>query len=1073
MANIKDFVVKQGIVAEGVATSNSTATGALIVGGGAGIGGNVNIGGSIKRTGDFTGGTFQQGAQFVLSDAILTDSLTSGRVGWGIVNYFGSTQLDTVSADATYTNATSIYIKGAPQAVPGGNLTIEKNWALYATSGSFYIGETAGSTSTAAGQALQVAGGISFGNGLYGSGGGSLFGYYEIDGSQVLTKATQNVGLAEFPDGILISTSTQAVSTDTGALVLSNGGGAGIAGNVYVGGYLAVLTTGTFLGVENATSTSTGALRLEGGLGVGQDLYAKNGIFVSGNNSTSTIGGNSVQITNNGGLGVSGSALIQGLVYLENTLDSTSVDTGALVVRGGVGIAKNLTVDSVSVVDTTAATDETSGALTVAGGVGIAKNLVIGATDSSTGTTATNALVVAGGAYVGQDLTVKGMAVIEGDLLLLGQGTQVTINSTNTYIVDPVIEIGGGPDGTALTVPDVYDKGLLIHYQNASSSTDWRAFLGFENTTERFIFKQDVEPGIGGDDPWGDYYNSGTWSTLEAGSLVLRNNLDVTGTAEIDGETTFANTVTLTSAAFTLTQIADNALQVPDGGIGTKYLYISESAWIQNAEVLTTGTVNNNIGGIFTNTFSFVNLTESNSTDTGAVTVAGGVGIGGNLYVGGNEVLTGTLSVLDETQSVDTSTGAVVVAGGVGVGKNLNVGGTVKVTDSTESTGTDNGALVIAGGAGIAGDVYVGGLVVANSTMTVDTLVVTSTEDSTATNNGAAVIAGGLGVGKTINADRINVQTASVNSGTSSTSTYTGDLVVAGGVGIGENLHVGNNVRIYSTDTASTTQTGALIVEGGAGIGRDVFVGGKITRTGFLATAQMSTLGAGLSLTTSTFFDEYSSGTPNFAAIYSVGRPTIATQFTPTWVNAATFYIDNAPAFSGGSSADNSWALYVNQGAVKVASGATNSETTNSGALQVVGGVGIGGNLTVGGQVKGTTVKVGSNLISSPGITGKSDSTPVVIDTYVGNDFTTAKYLIQVNDLGTPNLFHVCELMVTYDGSAATSGVYISQYGIITNTGELGTFDVTYSLGDINVVFTPNYTPVSMSIRAIRMAIIT
>jgi hypothetical protein len=67
----------------------------------------------------------------------------------------------------------------------------------------------------------------------------------------------------------------------------------------------------------------------------------------------------------------------------------------------------------------------------------------------------------------------------------------------------------------------------------------------------------------------------------------------------------------------------------------------------------------------------------------------------------------------------------------------------------------------------------------------------------------------------------------------------------------------------------------------------------------------------------------------------------------------------------------------------------------------------------------------------------------------------------------------VVELMVTYDGSNATSGVYISQYGIITNTGELGTFDVTYNTGNINVIFTPNYTPVSMNLRALRMAIVT
>jgi hypothetical protein len=141
--------------------------------------------------------------------------------------------------------------------------------------------------------------------------------------------------------------------------------------------------------------------------------------------------------------------------------------------------------------------------------------------------------------------------------------------------------------------------------------------------------------------------------------------------------------------------------------------------------------------------------------------------------------------------------------------------------------------------------------------------------------------------------------------------------------------------------------------------------------------------------------------------------------------------------------------------------------------LQVAGGVGIGGNLTVGGDVKGTALIVTDNKISSVVVTGKNTDTAVTIDTYIGNEFTTAKYLVQVVDLGTPNKFHVVELMVTYDGAGSTSGVYISQYGIITNTGELGSFDVTYNAGNINVIFTPNYTPVSMNIRALRMAIVT
>jgi hypothetical protein len=277
-----------------------------------------------------------------------------------------------------------------------------------------------------------------------------------------------------------------------------------------------------------------------------------------------------------------------------------------------------------------------------------------------------------------------------------------------------------------------------------------------------------------------------------------------------------------------------------------------------------------------------------------------------------------------------------------------------------------------------------------------------------------------------------------------------------------------------STETAINTTTGALIVQGGVAVVEDMFVAGRITRSGTVSTNAINKAGVGLSLSTSTYIDAGSMGAnAGFAAIHSVGRPTIIGSLNPNYDDAATLYIDGQPLFTGGATASSAWALFIANGNVKVGSNTNNNGTTSSGALQVSGGVGVGGNLTAGGTVKGLAVKVDDNLITSPKITGKSTNAPVLIDTYVGNEFTTAKYLVQVVDIDSPNKFHVVELMVTYDGSGASSGVYISQYGIITNTGELGSFDVSYNAGDIQIVFTPNYTPVSMSIRAVRFAIVT
>lgn len=63
-------------------------------------------------------------------------------------------------------------------------------------------------------------------------------------------------------------------------------------------------------------------------------------------------------------------------------------------------------------------------------------------------------------------------------------------------------------------------------------------------------------------------------------------------------------------------------------------------------------------------------------------------------------------SFTDTTQSTSTSTGAMILAGGVGIAKNLWVGGTGNFADTTASTSSTTGALIVAGGIGAAKDSY-------------------------------------------------------------------------------------------------------------------------------------------------------------------------------------------------------------------------------------------------------------------------------------------------------------------------------------------------------------------------------
>lgn len=73
------------------------------------------------------------------------------------------------------------------------------------------------------------------------------------------------------------------------------------------------------------------------------------------------------------------------------------------------------------------------------------------------------------------DLTLSGNLVVNG--------TTTTVNSTTTRIVDPVVELGGGVNGAALTTADGKDRGLLLHYAQSPAGTSGSR-VGFNGTSQ-------------------------------------------------------------------------------------------------------------------------------------------------------------------------------------------------------------------------------------------------------------------------------------------------------------------------------------------------------------------------------------------------------------------------------------------------------------------------------------------------------------------------------------------------------------------------------------------------------------
>jgi hypothetical protein len=139
-------------------------------------------------------------------------------------------------------------------------------------------------------------------------------------------------GVITVTGAVIIRNTATSTSTTTGALIVT--GGVGIGGNLNIGGVITATTatlSGTVLvtSTSTASSTTTGALQVVGGAGIRGDLYVGGSIYQNG-----------VQVGfGNSNISSSGTT---STFLIDNFTKSTGTNTGALQVRGGVGIGGSL-----------------------------------------------------------------------------------------------------------------------------------------------------------------------------------------------------------------------------------------------------------------------------------------------------------------------------------------------------------------------------------------------------------------------------------------------------------------------------------------------------------------------------------------------------------------------------------------------------------------------------------------------------------------------------------------------------------------------------------------------------------
>lgn len=637
-------------------SSFDSTTGAIVVTGGVGIGGSLNVGTGIFGNSLGIGNSAGNGGLASFTVASNGEMATSSNSAV-LIGFESST--------------------GSFRTV--GGISVGNN---------LYVGSANNSSNTNTG-AVRIAGGVGIGANLY---VGDMLGVAQVTiganapngGSPCVAVSTTgvititnnfsgNINTSNYSirtdGGILangnvrISAIDQANSTTTGSFITA--GGAGIGGNLYVGGNTVYTSiTGTFAinSIQGSANSANGAFTVAGGAGIGERLHVG-----------SSVAANSLYIGNNaGGNGFANAVVsISPTGVIETTSNSTSLfPNNASTLNFALG-SSSLTIGA-----TTGNTQIRTPNI-----IGYPLNSTQSLFDSATTSTMN---------FAGNSSTIR-IGANSGTLTLQNPTIVGTSSTQNVF-------------NTVTTFVNAFGAASLINMgaSNATMILSASNVVGSAGQTTQLLF-----------DSVATTVNAfGAASSINMGAanstLMLRSNTIVgdSGQTSLSLFNTIANTVNAFGQANTLNIGAANSTLtlrsntvVGAAGQTTQNLYDTVTATMNfagNATSINLGaSVDPNVtigngGGTGVVLIRGTQNATNNSYLSGALQVAGGGGfakdvfIGGNLYLVGNSS-NGTISntiititnTSDSANSVDTSA-SFSTAGGVSIAKSLNVGSNVR-----------------------------------------------------------------------------------------------------------------------------------------------------------------------------------------------------------------------------------------------------------------------------------------------------------------------------------------------------------------------------------------------------------
>jgi len=448
----------------------------------------------------------------------------------------------------------------------------------------------------------------------------------------------------------------------------------------------------TIFNTTQSENSSVGALVLQNG---GLSINAlTNATSVSNGGALTVAGGASIagDLIVGGSISYSNAAAASStFAYLTLTATDQSIDVanGALVVFGGISVQTSADATSIT----------SGGALTLAGGLAVYKSLYVGGTSNLQDITSTN--ITANNVRVTNALATN----VTTTTLSATSATIPNLVSTNITSTTAIVTGGLRATGNSNTIGSIFTTGGNVGI----------------GSTPTVGFRTDINGTLRASATSGTLHN---FIGNNSSEFILVQNTNASGGSSIR----FLNNSGTSQASFGFNN--GNSTVFQNG------VYLNSIASVPINIAAGNKTSNPVIFNASDNSVSITATTDAADTSSGALKVSGGVGIVGDLYVGGEVYVNSPMNVtINNTRySSNSSTGAMQLVGGISID--------VKDTTNSNATSyTSGGGITLNGGLAVAQDTFLGGVLdVRGGSNNMNPIKLQSIQISSNYNNGASTV---------------------------------------------------------------------------------------------------------------------------------------------------------------------------------------------------------------------------------------------------------------------------------------------------------------------------------------------